>query len=92
MIHCSHENNAVAQLNKIQVTRYGGLIMEMLIEAITINLACYYLGYLENKVWEIDNMVDQIKAMSCYCSLSRMKIASCTFWNPRECLKRQLQS
>jgi len=47
-----------------------------------------------NKTFEIDEMVDQVKVISWFWSLNRLKIASCLYyewcWNPKDCLARKL--
>ena len=49
----------------------------------------------KNQVKNFDEVVEEIKAVSWYWSLSRLRIASCLFyewcWNPRECLNRKLR-
>lgn len=47
---------------------------------------------INKKVKVFDEIVEEINVVSWYWSLSRLKIASCLFyewcWNPRECLRR----
>lgn len=47
----------------------------------------------KNQMRSFDEVVDDIKAVSWFWSLSRLRIASCLFyewcWNPRECLYRR---
>lgn len=47
----------------------------------------------KNQFKEVDEIIDEIKVLSWFWVLSRLKIASCLFyewsWNPRECLKRR---
>ena len=46
-----------------------------------------------NQAKEFDEVVDDVKTVSWFWALSRLRIASCLFyewcWNPRECLNRR---
>lgn len=66
-----------------------------------VYLAYDNLGYLEgekrvyflnNRSMMVDEMVDEIKVLSWNWSLSRLRIASCLFyewtWNQKDCINR----